>query len=152
MVSTHFQLGLDRNNPDSPLAPCDVHDNCLECPLPECKYDNEPAYIEWYRQNKLDHRSPTQLYFYDARAMKDIAAREGVHTLTLYRLINEGKIQLRTHKQLMKELRCGGISTRRIAGMIKRGDIRRMPATVFPPINLPGFKGYVLPIQATEAA
>jgi len=33
------------NYPDG----CDVHPHCLECPLPECKYDSPGWYERWKR-------------------------------------------------------------------------------------------------------
>lgn len=30
---------------------CDVHPKCLECPLPECKYDDWEGYKKWKRDN-----------------------------------------------------------------------------------------------------
>lgn len=116
------------------LGPCDVHHNCLECPLPACKYDDENGYILWYKQNRLKTSTPTDLYFYDRAAIEGIADREGIHPLTLYRMIREGKVFLRTHKLLMADARKIGLTTTQVATMIKLGHIERRSADQFPPI------------------
>lgn len=121
---------------DDVLGPCDVHSNCLECPLAACKYDDEAGYIRWYRENRLQPSTPTDLYFYDCQAITAIAEREGMHRKTLYEHIQVGKVHLRTHKRLMADARKMGLTTRQIARMIKRGEIERRSPDRFPALGV----------------
>ena len=51
---------------------CDVHPFCLECPLPECKYDNYEAYRDW-KSNKFQKIKETMVLLESGLTTSEVA-------------------------------------------------------------------------------
>jgi hypothetical protein len=147
---------------DNTLGRCDVHYNCLECPLSACKYDDDSVYRKWQREQRkpkgsglpmqieqaADNGDAIPLWFYDGEAIIVIANREGLNRLSLYRMIREGKVDLRTHKQLMQDTTRLGLSRCQVRNMIDKGLIQRKSPDQFPPIKFPVNRAYRRKIAA----
>jgi len=69
------------NYPDG----CDVHPHCLECPLPECKYDMPSGYVQW----KNGQRNEKIVEAIEARGLivKDVAEEFGLSERTIMRIV-----------------------------------------------------------------
>ena len=60
---------------------CDIHDQCLTCPLPACRYEMPPG-----RARALSQASALARLLMLGRTMDEAAAELGVSRRTVYRL------------------------------------------------------------------
>ena len=67
---------------------CDVHDHCLTCPLPRCRYE-EPGGLRALLNEQRD-RQITQLRRKGA-SVDELAGRFGVSRRTVFRVLGSGK-------------------------------------------------------------
>ena len=67
---------------------CEVFSSCLECPLPQCKYD-DPS---WYHQFKQDSRDEAILDTYkNGLTVFQVASRFNVSSRTIHRALRRGR-------------------------------------------------------------
>jgi predicted DNA-binding transcriptional regulator AlpA len=118
------------------LEPCDVHSDCLQCPLPKCKYDDSAGYRIWMRAKAAMENGMGALYYYPPSAIAKIAQRNRIALSVLNDLIDQDKVSIITIRRLIEQTLKIGIGQRQMYRMIKRGEIQRRSASQFPPINL----------------
>ena len=72
---------------------CDLHPSCLSCPLPRCRYD-DPG---WIQREERDQRDAEILRARIAESLPvaHLAARFGVSTRTVHRVIKRGDVDTR---------------------------------------------------------
>jgi hypothetical protein len=115
------------------LEPCDVHSNCLECPLPACKYDDRAGYLQWCRERILEENNQAGLCYYKGTAIAEIAERDNIPLTHLRWLIAAGEVRINSIDRLMTAL---NVNQRTIYRRIERGEIQCLPADQCPPIVL----------------
>ena len=65
---------------------CEVSPSCLQCPLPQCKYD-DPIWYQRYRRQGRDHQV-WQLYLNEGATVFDLAQRFGISPRTIHRVLS----------------------------------------------------------------
>ena len=64
---------------------CDIHNDCLTCPLPLCRYDSSPVRAKQVRRSIQIKQMLKQRYW----SVEDLAERLGVSTRTVQRALKE---------------------------------------------------------------
>ncbi len=68
---------------------CDIHDHCLSCPLPKCRYDDPPGWLwegmRWSSDSRIALLISDMEVPLGKRTAKAIAAKLGVSARTVYR-------------------------------------------------------------------
>ena len=83
MVKPNIPLDLVGGEGDG-LPPCEVSANCLECPLPACRYD-DPKGLQRYRQ-QLEDRRVLEAKAAHGLTRAETAVRFGVSVRHVYRI------------------------------------------------------------------
>ncbi|MCX6013965.1 MAG: hypothetical protein NTV30_11325 [Chloroflexi bacterium] len=77
---------------------CEYFDSCLNCPFPECRYDQPGKKVHWskrLRDGEVKHR------FSRGSSIREIACTYHVSERTIYRILEE-KGQYRSRQKHMK--------------------------------------------------
>ena len=64
---------------------CDIHNDCLTCPLPLCRYDSSPVVGRHMRRSIQIKQMLKQRYW----SVEDLAEQLGVSTRTIQRALKE---------------------------------------------------------------
>ena len=67
---------------------CGVSSSCLNCPLPQCKYDDPAGYYQGLRQDR-DSRV-MEAWQRERPAVPELAQRFGLSQRTVYRILRRG--------------------------------------------------------------
>jgi len=64
---------------------CEASDSCLDCPLPQCRYDDP----EWYQRNRRLAKDFRMVYAMQRESLtfEEAAARFGVTERTVFRIL-----------------------------------------------------------------
>lgn len=113
------------------MPPCDVTPDCLECPLPACKYDDTAPYNLW----KIAHRDVVEemipkklLGYYEGQVIEEIAERSGVSSTTIRLWGKKNRIVLMTRARFYVQVDLLGIARRKVHNWINDGHIRMFTA------------------------
>jgi hypothetical protein len=79
------KVKMEEANTEYPDTGCpEVAPSCLKCPLPECRHDNQQAYLSWVFDT---HRDNIRADYHGGAKAYDIASKYGVSLRTVRRAV-----------------------------------------------------------------
>lgn len=113
---------------DAGMPACDVHHDCLECPLSACKHDDLGPYREWKAVNpslafQRRYQPDRHFSFYTPAGIREIADRANVTERAVHKWIERGKVLITTKQMLYDQGLALGIPISTMRRWIREGKV-----------------------------